>query len=142
MEKLFKIIKYVISGGTAAVIDLFFLYFFVEHSSMTYLSAAVIAFLIAFCASFTLQKFWTFKDSSVEKVHKQATVYLIVSLANLGLNTFLIYVFVEYSHLHYFISQILAGALLAVSSFFVYSFFIFKPVAVKAAENSENPNHL
>lgn len=142
MNKIIKIVRYVISGGTAAVIDLSFLYLFVEYLKIWYLLSAVIAFLIAFTISFTLQKFWTFKDKSVERMHTQATLYLIVSLINLGLNTFFIYLFVEYAHFHYFFSQFITGALLAVSSFFVYSLFIFKPLPAESSSKSEEAHHL
>jgi putative flippase GtrA len=140
VHKVKKIAKYIISGGTAAVVDLAALYVFVEWFHMWYVLSAIIAFLIAFCFSFTLQKFWTFKDREVENVHKQATVYFVVSVVNLGVNTLLIYLFVEYLHLHYFVSQIIAGGLLAVSSFFIYSIFIFpkKTDNTLEAQNSDN----
>ncbi len=141
-EKIFKIAKYIISGGTAAVVDLFFLYLFVEKFHLWYVFSAILAFLIAFSVSFSLQKFWTFKDKTTEKVHKQASIYFIVSVLNLGLNTFLMYIFVDLCGLHYFPSQILAGALLAISSFFIYSRFIFSPRPAKQTVLSEEKNNL
>lgn len=140
MDKLFKIAKYIISGGTAAVVDLAALYIFVEWFHMWYVLSAVLAFLVAFCFSFTLQKFWTFKDRATQQMHKQATVYFVVSVINLGVNTLLMYIFVEYLHIHYFVSQIIAGGLLAISSFFIYSRFIF-PVKSEQASEAQNSNN-
>jgi putative flippase GtrA len=141
-EKIFKVAKYIISGGTAAVVDLFFLYIFVEKFGLWYVFSAILAFLIAFSVSFSLQKFWTFKDTSTDKVHKQASVYFIVSVVNLGLNTLLMYIFVDIVKLHYFPSQILAGGLLAISSFFIYSRFIFSSNSVAQIILSQEKNNL
>jgi putative flippase GtrA len=49
-----------------------------------------------------------------------------VSLANLGLNTLIIYVLVEYLHIWYLFSAVMAGALIAFGSFFIYRHLIFK----------------
>lgn len=121
---MFKLFRYLISGGSAAVVDLLALHIFVKCFSMWYVLAAILAFLIAFGVSFTLQKFWTFKDVS-KKVTSQVTVYFIVSVINLGINTLLMYIFVDYVHVHYLLSQIIASGILAISSYFIYSSFIF-----------------
>jgi putative flippase GtrA len=139
--KIIKTIKYIISGGTAAIVDLAFLAIFVDIFKINYLISAVLAFLIAFSVSFILQKFWTFQDKSTEGVHKQATIYFIVSSANLGINTLLMYLFVDHFHIHYFLSQILASGLLAISSYYIYSRFIFKNNAIIPTLNNQNENN-
>lgn len=124
---MFKLFRYIVSGGSAAVVDLFALHIFVRYLNMWYVLAAILAFLIAFGVSFTLQKFWTFKDIS-KKVTSQATIYFIVSSINLGINTLLMYIFVDYAHIHYLLSQIIASGILAISSYFIYSGFIFSEI--------------
>ncbi len=127
---MFKLFRYIVSGGSAAVVDLFVLYVFVRCFDMWYVLAAILAFLIAFGVSFTLQKFWTFKDVS-KKVTSQATIYFIVSTLNLGMNTLLVYLLVDYGHIHYIFSQIIASGILAISSYFIYSGFIFSEIKKK-----------
>jgi putative flippase GtrA len=139
--KIIKTIKYIISGGTAAVVDLAFLAIFVDIFKINYLISAILAFLIAFSVSFILQKFWTFQDKSTEGMHKQATIYFIVSSTNLGINTLLMYLFVDHFHIHYFLSQILASGLLAISSYFIYSRFIFKNNTVAPTFDNQNENN-
>lgn len=120
-----KIVRYLISGGTAAVTDLFFLYFFTDICGLWYVYSTPLAFLIAFGVSFSLQKYWTFRDHSKEGMGKQGTVYFIVSVCNMFLNSFLVIAFTDYVGLHYIVSQIVAAGLIAVMSFFVYQKFIF-----------------
>lgn len=124
-EKAFKIFRYLVSGGSAAVVHIAMLFVFVEFFHLWYVLGSVFAFLIAFVVSFLLQKFWTFKNTNKDGIHKQATVYFIVAVINLGLNTLFIYLAVEFLNLHYILGQIVASGLIAISSFFIYSKFIF-----------------
>lgn len=126
MRKYQRLLRYLISGGTAAAVDLILLYILTDSVGLHYLTSAVLAFLVALVVSFLLQKFWTFQDESVDRVHKQATAYFIIAALNLGLNTFLIYLFVEYAHLWYIFAQVLASGLIAFESFFISRYFIFK----------------
>ena len=129
-EKAFKIFRYLVSGGSAAVVHVSMLFVFVELLHLWYVVSSMFAFLIAFVVSFLLQKFWTFRNPSREGVHKQAGIYFLVAVINLTLNTLLIYVFVEYFNFHYLLGQIVASGLIAISSFFIYSKFIFHHKAV------------
>ena len=121
-----QVIKYIISGGTAAVVDITLLILFTEVFGWWYLVSAITAFIIAFGISFTLQKFWTFRDHATENIHVQASMYLVVSAVNLGINTLLMYFFVDIFGIWYVVSQILAGGLIALSSFFIYKKLIFR----------------
>lgn len=124
--KYARIFRYIVSGGTAGVTDIVFLYIFTEYIGLWYVLSAVLAYVIAFVVSFTLQKYWTFRSYSNEKVVSQGVAYFIVGLINLGLNTLLIYVFTDCIYIHYIISQIITSALIAVLSFFVYKKVIFR----------------
>lgn len=125
MAKYFKVARYLISGGTAAAVDLVFLYIFTSLLHIWYLLSAILAFLIAFGVSFILQKFWTFADRATDRLKSQMAIYFIVASINLGINTLLMYLFVDYAHLQYIIAQIVTGALVACESFFVYQKFVF-----------------
>ncbi len=115
-----KIVRYIISGGTAAVVDLVLLYLLTDVFGVWYITSSIIAFLVSFIVSFTLQKFWTFNDRSTDKIHSQAIIYLIVTSINLGLNTVGIFAFVHYFGFHYLASQIIVSILIAFESFYVY----------------------
>ena len=119
-------IKYVIGGGTAAFVDLFLLYVLTDIFHLWYLYSAGLAFLAAFLVSFYLQKFWTFRDNSNKKIHKQMAAYFAVGAVNLGVNTGGIYLLVEKFNFDYLWAQIIMGALIAVGSFLIYRFVIFK----------------
>ncbi|HEY4482775.1 MAG TPA: glycosyltransferase [Candidatus Paceibacterota bacterium] len=119
------LVKYVISGGSAAFVDIFSLYVLTEWLGLWYLISAGLAFLVAFWVSFFMQKHWTFQDGSAQS-RKQAVVYFGVALVNLGVNTLLMFFLVDLVHLWYVFAQMITGGLIAFSSFFIYRKFIFK----------------
>ena len=119
-------IKYIIAGGTATVVDLIILFLLTEIIGLWYLISAVIAFIVAFFVSFFLQKFWTFRDNNKEKIFKQMGMYLSVGLMNLIINTIGMYVLVDKFDLMYMIAQIIMICLVAISSFLIYRYIIFK----------------
>lgn len=121
-----KILRFLISGGFSTAVDFFFLYAFTEWVGFYYLASSILAFLISIAVSFTLQKFWTFENTSRENMHKQAVAYFILASINLVLNTSMVFVLVEYVGLHYLAGQFISSGLIALSSFFIYHFIIFK----------------
>ena len=125
-ESHYKFIRYIISGGTAAVINIFLLYLLTEFFKFWYLFSAIASFIVAFVFSFILQKFWTFGDNSKAEAHKQLAIYLFVAIVNLLVNTLLIYLLVEYLTIWYIWAQIISGATIALYSFFVYKLIFYE----------------
>ena len=118
-------VRFIISGGTSALVDLTALYLLNSILGLYYLLSAILAFMIAFGVSFTLHKYWTFK-SHQEETHKQAIMYLGTSLFALFLNTLLMYIFVDFFHIQVLASQFFVGIMVAFSSFFISRNFVFK----------------
>ena len=119
------VVRYIISGGTAATTDLVLLYLFNHSLGMQYLFASALAFIISFFVSFMLQKFWTFK-SHEEKTRKQLVMYFGSSLFGLGLNTLLMYLFVDRIYLPVILSQLFVGPIVASCTFFISRNLVFK----------------
>ncbi len=126
ISKYSLLIRYVISGGTAALVDIVILYIATEYFGVWYLASAVFAFTLAFIVSFLLQKFWAFRDTRTQAMHGQLFSYLGVLVVNMILNTWFIYYLVEHGNQHYVIAQIISGAVIALWSFFIYRFVIFR----------------
>lgn len=121
-----KVVRYLISGAIATVVDIASLSVLVDVFSVWYLASSAIAFTLTMCVSFVLQKFWTFGESSTESLHKQMGWYLSLSLANIFVNTFFMYVMVGLLHIHYLLAQLVAIAVISLYGFFVYKYLIFR----------------
>jgi glycosyltransferase involved in cell wall biosynthesis/putative flippase GtrA len=127
-----KIIRYIFSGGLAAVTNLVLLWLFIYEFHIFYLLSTILAFVFAFCVSFVMQKFFTFQDHGKEGVHGQAAIYLVVTGINLLINTGLMYLFVDKAHVNPIVSQIVIAVILAIESYVVYGMFIFKADRIPA----------
>jgi putative flippase GtrA len=125
--KRFTIAKFLVSGFTAASVELGFLYFLTDYLGIYYLISSTVGFVFAICVSFTLQKFWTFENTSLTYIRRQAAMYLGLGVTNLGINAAMMLLLVEVFHLWYLFSQIVACGMVACSNFAVYTLLIFKP---------------
>jgi len=122
-----QVLRFLVAGGLAFAVNIVSLYALTDFLHIHYLVSTVLAFLIAFNVSFILQKFWTFRDHSKDNVHVQLQLYLGMQLINLGLNATLMYIFVEYLHIWYVLSQTIIALMLAVAAFLINKAYIFKP---------------
>lgn len=120
-----QILKFLISGGTATAANLTTLYVLKGIFGVWYLLASAVSFTVGFLLSFTLQKFWTFEKKSLDVVHRELMLALMVALCNLGVNTLLMYSFVEYMNLHYIVAQLCTSALIACETYVLYQKLIF-----------------
>ena len=119
------IIRYLTSGGTAALVNFSLLYALVELGNFWYLSSAIMSFGLAFFVGFGLQKFWTFQDNNKKRMPYQMSLYFTLGLVNLGINTLSMYILVDKLHIWYMFSQMFVSAFLAIISFVIYKFVIF-----------------
>lgn len=120
-----RVVRYIISGGTATASNFVVLYTFTEFLHIWYLTSSIIGLVAATGVSFMLQKFWTFKNAGLERVHIQLPLHISLALFNIAANTVLLYGFVQYLHVWYILAQFINAALLACMNFFVYRHFIF-----------------
>ncbi len=123
---LFKIFRFIISGGTAAVADLLLLFILTKWFGLWYLLSSIVAYIGAFFVGFILQKYWTFDNKSKEVIYRQAARYFSVTIFNLLLNTLLMSLAVDYLEQNYLISQFVINGLIAFESYFLYKIIFSK----------------
>lgn len=120
-----KIIRFIVSGGTAAIVHFSLLYILTEFFGIWYLVSSGIAFLIAFLVSFAMQKYWTFRSMETGKIKRQLPQHLAIAVFNLFLNLALVFAFVEFLGLWYMLAQVITTILIAIESFFAFR-YIFR----------------
>lgn len=115
--ELFRIARFLVSGGIAASVSLIVLHVFTEYLGVLYLISSMYAFVLSFGFSFLLQKFWTFQNGELSLASRQLLCHLLLATVNLLLNTLLMYVLVEYMHMWYMLAQVIASAFIAIETF-------------------------
>src|SRR3989344_6102230 len=114
MFKKNVLLRYLVAGLTGASTNIGLLYIFTDIFKIWYLYSSLLSFVVAVVLSFILQKFWTFNDGDVEKVHHQFTRFLGVALLAIVVNTISMYILVDIFKMWYIFAQIITGAVIAV----------------------------
>lgn len=121
-----EFVRFVISGGIASATHLGILYGLTELTTLWYLPSTVIGFFCAFLVSFSLQKYWTFKEQGSERIRRQLLFYLILQLSALILNAAALYLIVETFGLWYLATQALLLIFIATVTFLLSKYLIFR----------------
>jgi len=84
-----------------------------------YIYATLFGIIISITSNFLLNKIWTFEDKDFSPKHFVKQYSLFISLCALGavIQLSLVYAFVEYSHIQYAVSLIMAVAIASLSNF-------------------------
>jgi putative flippase GtrA len=122
-----RIIKFLITGGIGLSVNLG-TFHLLYVSGVPYLAGSIVAFCIAMIVGFILQKYWTFEEHTVERARTQFMLYAMLALCNLAVNTFIVYILVEYTGAHYLVAQAVGAGSVALVSYFVYRLYIFRAV--------------
>ncbi len=125
MLKYTQIIRYLFAGGVAVISNLTILFVCVHYFKLWYLTSAIISFCGAVIVSYSLQKFFVFKNYSRENMHTQFLNFFIFNFIMLNVNTLLMYLFVDIVGLHYLLAQALASAIGACVNYIYFSKIIF-----------------
>lgn len=118
--------KYLVAGAFAGAVHLLLLYAFTDLLAIHYLISTTLALFIVFWISFGLQKYWTFKEHSRERIGRQALQYFMMHSVNFAANAGLLYVFVEFVGLWYLFAQVVVSLSLALVTFLINRAYIFK----------------
>lgn len=105
-----QFIKFCVVGGLGTLLNLFILFTSVEFFDLWYILAAAIAFIIVVTFNFTLNKYWTFKDTKKKKniVVEQYLKYIAIGGIGMGINILVLFILVEFLDLWYIFAEILA----------------------------------
>lgn len=120
-----QIFYFLIIGVLASITNFIIVLALVEFGSLKPLVANFFAFLIAFNVSYFGHRFLTF--STTEESHKKAaTQFFINVMIGLALNEAIYYVLLHILHIQYLIALFITMGVVAVYTFVVSKFLIFK----------------
>ena len=123
-----KIIKYIFAGGLATLSNLTTLFVCVNYFHLWYLLGAIISFCLAVIISYLLQKFFVFENYSRENMHKQFFNFFIFNFFMLGINTLLMYLFVDIIGFWYLLAQAVSSFVCAFVNYNYFNKMIFKKI--------------
>lgn len=119
-----QFIKYVVVGFLGTALDFSLLYILVEFGHLWYFSAAFISISIVLWISFSLNKYWTFKNYE-KKYFVQLGKYLLSHLLALGLSLSILAILVEIFQFWYILAKFFATVVAAITNFLMVKKYIF-----------------
>ena len=120
------IIKFFLAGSISGGLHLILLYVFHDFWRWSVVLSSSLAFICAFLVSFVLQKLWTFRDYRQDKLIGQLLLYFLNAVFGLTVNGLLMHLLVNRYGLWYILAQIIVNLIIAVQSFLIYKFIVFK----------------
>lgn len=119
-----KLYKYILVGGSAALINWLIFYTAIE-SGLWYILAGFISFILATLWNFLLAKIFIFKHST-HHIFKESMLIYIVSFCGLLIDMGVLFVCVEILALHTMLGKVIATGIAFIFNFSVRFFGIYK----------------
>lgn len=124
-QNYWPFIKYTLVGTVGLMIDIGWLYVFIEFLAWPLLTATTLAFLLSTTVGFVLHKWWTFHNHS--KHYRELYLkFFLVSVVGLALTNGFMYIFVALLGLWYILAKILTALLILAWSFLSNKYWTFK----------------
>lgn len=118
-----SVFRYLISGGTGALVHFAILTGLVEYYHMNDTVATSIGFVIGSVVNYTLQYHWTFSADGPH--HVMFTRYAGVTLITMSINAGIFWLFTHQFGIYYLYSQIIATGLMVFVNFHINKHFTF-----------------
>ncbi len=121
---IYKLIKFCVVGFSGMVIDFSVTWLCKEKLRINKYISNSLGFILAATNNYIWNRLWTFK-SYTENIPKEYTSFLIVSVIGLALNNLFLYLFTDKLKINFYISKVMAIALVTLWNFFMNYFFTF-----------------
>ena len=112
-----QLFRYVFVGGSAFIVDFFFLYFFSDICGIYYLISAVLSFIISVMVNYLLSTKWVFNQDNIDNKILEFNLFILISAVGLLFTEILLYFFTDILNIYYLISKIIAAVIVLFWNF-------------------------
>ncbi len=130
-----QFIRFILVGGTSAVIEFSLLVLLVEVLKMGYLSGNVMAFSLTNIITYLLSRYFVFSPTDRKK-RLEAALFLVFLCGGLAINQSVLWAVVEFVGLDYKISKVVAILVTIVWNFFTRKYIVFKPTQIISKQDN------
>ena len=117
-----QILKFAICGGTAFIIDYGVFIVLTQVFKIYYLIASIISFTISVIYNYILSIKWVFKAKKQNV--KEFFIFVVLSIIGLGINSLIMYIFVDLISIHELISKVIATIIVMIYNFITRKIFV------------------
>jgi len=119
-----RILKFGLVGITGMAIDFSVTWLCKEKLRFNKYLSNSLGFSCAVINNFLLNRYWTF-NNSVHPITVQFATFVLVSLAGLGINNFLLYLLSKYSKTNFYLIKLFVTGLVFFWNYFINFLFTF-----------------
>lgn len=109
--------RYIFVGGTAFVVDFFFLYFFSDICGIYYLISAILSFVISVVVNYLMSIKWVFNQDNIDNKIMEFNMFLLISTIGLIFTEILLYFFTDVCGIYYLMSKIISAIIVLFWNF-------------------------
>lgn len=119
--------RYLVSGGTAALLHFIVLISLVELADVDATVASMTGFCVATLLNYTLQYHWTFELS--EPHNRIFTRYVLITFTMLGVNTIIFWILYAKLSVLYVVAQVIATGVVTILNFLINKHYTFVSIS-------------
>lgn len=119
-----QIIKFIIVGGIATIIDFVFLWLFKEIVGLPVLVSNTISFSISVTYNYIASVKWVFDVNKEKDSKKQFIIFIIFSVLGLLLSNFIMWISIDKFGIYYLIGKVIATGIVMVFNFITRKIFL------------------
>ena len=140
-QNIKQIIQYSITGGAwfwsgYAMFALCYSFF-----GLDIVSSKIISYVFGLVVNFLLERFWVFEDKDSRKNLDKVTLrYVLLSIINLGIDTFIVWGLSQVGISPY-IGQFVSAGFFTVWNYVWYKYYVFKAPAVRHYRKRRRTRH-
>ena len=112
-----QMFRYVFVGGTAFIVDFYFLYFFSDIFGIYYLISGVLSFIISVIVNYIMSTKWVFNQENIDNKILEFNLFLLISAIGLVFTEILLWLFTDIFGLYYLISKIISAIIVMFWNF-------------------------
>ena len=121
---MIKVIRFIIVGGIATIIDFVFLYIFKELFNINIILANTLSFIISVTYNYIASVTWVFDVNKDKNKKIQFILFVLLSIIGLIINNTILFILTDKLNIYYLISKIIATIFVMTFNFITRKRFL------------------
>lgn len=123
---LVQLLRYLISGGVAFVVDASLLYLLTEWGGFHYLLSTVISYSVGLVITYLFSILWVFDARDVNNRALEFSIFTLIGVMGLGLTSLLMWLFTSKLGLFYLFSKMVVTVIVFIWNFIAKKILLFR----------------
>ncbi|MBR3199677.1 MAG: GtrA family protein [Bacilli bacterium] len=121
---LIQILKFIVVGGIATIIDFAVLYLLKEFIGLNEILANTISFTVSVIYNYIASIKWVFDVDKDKNEKQQFIIFIVFSIIGLGINNLILWICIDKFNIHYLIGKVFATGIVMIFNFITRKKFL------------------